>query len=70
MIETIKEKVANKIFPFELYISGKFNHADIIDAMCKMAEAFESLYGESFIHSNSIDKITVRETGNANDEIE
>ena len=70
MIDTIKEQVANKIFPFELYVSGKFNHADIIDAMCTMADAFESLYAESFIAAYPIEQIDIRETGNANEEID
>lgn len=69
MSETIKELVAEKIFPFELYISGKFNHDDIIQAMVRMAEAFEILYAESFIGNYNIRKIEHSGGATANEEI-
>ena len=54
---TLKEQIAEKIFPFELYFSGEFNHADLIEAMIKMAEIFESFYGQALIDYYDIKKV-------------
>lgn len=68
-MEGLKEKIANKIFPFELYLSGKFNHSDIIEAMITMAEIFESFHSSAIISYMDIKSIECRETDNANEEI-
>lgn len=70
IVTTIKQLVAEKIFPFELYMSGKFNHEDIIDAMCQMSDLFESLYAETFIAANGITSLKKREENNAKEEID
>lgn len=54
---SLKEQVAEKIFPFDLYLSGEFNHSDIIRSMIEMAELFESFHADAMIKHFDIKKI-------------
>lgn len=55
--ETLKSQIAEKIFPFDLYLSGKFNHNDVISAMVTMAELFESFHAEAIARYHDIKEI-------------
>ena len=66
----LKEYIAEQIFPFSIYISGKFNHSDIIAAMCQMAEIFELSHRDAIIKGYNIMPIKHdSDLQTANDEI-
>ncbi len=65
----LKTQIAEKIFPFDFYFSGKFNHADIIQAMVTMAEVCESFYVKCVIKALDIKSVEHQEGLTDNEEI-
>jgi hypothetical protein len=69
MNEDLKEIIAEQIFPFQLYLSGKFNHNDIIRAMCEMAKVFELSWSDAIIKGYDIKQIEHLGINSADEEI-